>query len=225
VDPSARFVGLVRGAAGAVRLDEGALLIASHVRPALRLEDELARLDRLAAAVPAPTLDSLLRHLFASGRFGPNRADYDDPDNSFLDQVLARGVGIPITLSVLAIEVGRRIGVPLAPVGMPGHFLVRDESVPSRFVDPFNGARVIDADGCRRLFHAVAGPHAPWDTAFLVPVEGVAVLARILANLKRTYAARRDLANLAWVMRLRTQLPGPHADPVEEWSKLMAPLN
>jgi regulator of sirC expression with transglutaminase-like and TPR domain len=122
-------------------------------------------------------------------------------------------------------EVGRRIGVPIDGVGMPGHFLLRDKVDRSVFVDPYHGGRLLDADGCRALFRSVAGDRATWHEEFLDPVDKVAILARVLANLKAAYQRRRDPAGLRWVMSLRTRLPAPHADSLEEFDRLMAPLN
>lgn len=229
IDPTARFVELVHLQPAEVPLDQAALLIAAHARPRLRDDDALARevakLDTLAGGVRNPTLDGLLAHLFASGHLRPARRDYYDPRNSFLDQVLDRRIGIPITLAVVTMEVGRRVGVPLDGVGMPGHFLLRDKVDRTVFVDPYHGGRLLDASGCRDLYRAVSGDDAPWDDEYLDPVDKVAILARVLANLKAAYRRRRDTAGLRWVMTLRTRLPDPHADPLDEFARLMAPLN
>jgi regulator of sirC expression with transglutaminase-like and TPR domain len=229
IDPTARFVELVHRPAAEIPLDEAALLIAAHARPRLRdmeaLAGEVAKLDALAGGVRNPTLDGLRAHLFTNGRLRPARRDYYDPRNSFLDHVLERRVGIPITLAVVAMEVGRRVGVPLDGVGMPGHFLLRDKVDRSVFVDPYHGGRLLDAHGCRELHRAVSGDDAPWHDEYLDPVDKVAILARVLANLKAAYRRQRDTAGLRWVMALRTRLPDPHADSPDEFARLMAPLN
>jgi regulator of sirC expression with transglutaminase-like and TPR domain len=204
-------------------------MIAAHAHgdrtPDEMLAHESASLDALAAGIRNPTLDGLRSHLFTSGHFRPARHDYYDPRNSFLDEVLARRVGIPITLAVVAMEVGRRVGVPLDGVGMPGHFLLRDKVDRTVFVDPYHQGRVLDAAGCRALYRTVAGDGAAWHDEFLDPVDKVAIVARILANLKAAYHRRRDTAGLRWVMALRTRLPPPYADPPDEFARLMAPLN
>jgi regulator of sirC expression with transglutaminase-like and TPR domain len=225
IDPTARFIELVQRPAREIPLDEAALLISAHAQDDLVVGDHLAELDRVATGVRTPTLDGLISHLFASGRLGPARDDYYDPRNSFLDQVLLRRVGIPISLAVVAMEVGRRVGVPLDGVGMPGHFLLQDKVDRRVYVDPFHGGRQLDARACRRLFRSVAGADAQWRDDFLAPVDKVAILARVLGNLKAAYQRRRDLDGLRWVMRLRTQLPADHADPPAEFARLMAPLN
>src|SRR5947209_12517593 len=126
-DPTARFAELVQRPEEELPLDEGALLIAAHANPELDVEFELALLDDLAERCPAPTLDALRQHLFVDLGFTGNVDDYYDPDNSFLDQVVRRRVGLPIALSVLGIEVGRRLGLRLGGVALPGHFLLRHD--------------------------------------------------------------------------------------------------
>ena len=207
MNPAARFAELMAGPDAALPLDEAALLVAAHVRPGLDVTAELALLDRLAAGVRAPTLDSLCDHLFFDLGFAGNRTDYYDPDNSCLDQVVRRRRGIPITLSVLMLEVGRRLGVPLAGVSMPGHFLVRDKVDPGVFVDPFARGAILDAGGCERRFREVHGPDARFDPDFLEPVPRRAIAGRLLANLDAIATARADRPMLEWVTRLRTSLP------------------
>jgi regulator of sirC expression with transglutaminase-like and TPR domain len=150
-----------------------------------------------------------MRHLFgpAGVGFRGNDADYYDPRNSYLDQVLQRRVGIPITLSVVAMEVGRRLGVPMDGVGMPGHFLVRDKVDTRVFCDPFHGGRFLDTAGCERLFRATAGPDRPWFPGFLDPVPRPAIVARVLANLQGIFERGNDLARLGRVARLRLAMP------------------
>lgn len=189
-------------------MDEAALLIAAHARPGLDVDAQLARLDSLAADVTSPTLDGLRHQLFDVMGFIGNVDDYEDPDNSFLDQVLDRRTGIPITLSVLMMEVGRRIGVPLSGIGMPGHFLVRHDADPVVYVDPFAGGVVLDERGCEARFRALHGPAAPFSRAFLAPTPPLAILTRMLNNLRAIYTTRGPAHALTWVRALRTLLPG-----------------
>ncbi len=219
-----RFAALVALPDAAIPLDRTALLIAAHADPSLDVDDYLGRLDDLAASCPAPTLDRLVVHLFGSGRFAGNRDDYYDPRNSFLSDVLDRRLGIPISLSVLAMEVGRRIGVPMSGVGMPGHFLLRDKVDPTVFVDAFHGGQLLDPDGCQRLYRTVAGPGASWDVDWLEPVPRLSILARLLANLKGIFQERRDAVSLRWVLALRALLPGLEGERAE-LARLMAPYN
>src|ERR687885_2626468 len=159
MDPTARFTELVQGPEDDLPLDEAALLIAAHAQPDLDVEVELAALDGLAAGVDR-TLDGWRRHLFVDLGFSGNVKRYYDPANSFLNEVVRRRRGLPITLSVLGMEVGRRLGLRLEGVGMPGHFLLRHG--PDVYVDPFDGGRVLDRAGCVERFRAVNGRRAPF---------------------------------------------------------------
>jgi regulator of sirC expression with transglutaminase-like and TPR domain len=198
-----------------------ALLIAAHGRPGLLVETELARLDHLAEQCAVPTLDGLVAHLFTDLGFGGDRGDYYDPRNSYLDEVLSRRRGIPITLSVLTMAVGRRLGVPLEGVGMPGHFLIRDKVDPSVFVDPFHHGEILDRDGCLRVFQAVQGPDATFDDSCLQTIGPNGIAARMLANLRNVFVGQGDRGSLTWVLRLRTLLPG---SPAEEQVDLASAL-
>lgn len=201
-----RFAAWLRTPEGEAHLDEGALLVAAHARPGLDVAVWLARLDELAHSVANATSAPALAHaLFVEHGFAGNTDDYDDPRNSMLPDVLDRRLGIPITLSVLMIEIGRRRGLALHGVGMPGHFLVgtRDRDV---FVDPFHAGAVLDAAGCRDRLAALHGHSAGWDPRYLEPVGSRAILLRMLNNLERAYGGRRD-ANGVWVARLRLLFP------------------
>jgi regulator of sirC expression with transglutaminase-like and TPR domain len=202
---SARFAELVARADEEIPLDEAALLIAAHARPDLDVAAELGRLDDLAAGCKEPTLDGLTHHLFDELGFRGNAEHYQDPDNSYLDQVVRRRLGIPITLSVLTMEVGRRLGVPLDGVGMPGHFLVRHRAEPGTFLDPFGGGRLLDADGCQDIFTALGG--TGWQDSYLAPVGARAILARMLLNLQGVFLPA-SLRSAAWVLELRLTIPG-----------------
>jgi regulator of sirC expression with transglutaminase-like and TPR domain len=206
-DPGQRWHELVTGPHTGVALDEALLLVAAHAHPQLDVESQLDRLDELAARCRPPTLDGLLRLLFVEEGFTGNRADYYDPRNSYLDDVLERRTGLPITLSILTLEVGRRCGVPLAPVNLPGHFLLRDRVDPEVFVDPFNGGAVLDRRAVERL-HAAMRPGEPFGEEHLRTPGPLDILARVLANLQLVFTQRSDLEGLTWVLRLRTELPG-----------------
>jgi regulator of sirC expression with transglutaminase-like and TPR domain len=217
-----RFAALVAGLEPSIRLDEAALLVAAHAYPVLDVDRELRRVDALAEVVRTPTLDGLLRALFDEEGFAGDRSDYYDPRNSFLNDVIDRRVGIPITLSILTLEVGRRVGVPLAPVSMPSHFLLRDKVDPTLFVDPFARGARFDAGGAAARFRALQGDDAPFTTDLLEPVGARAVVARLLANLKAIYRARADRQALAWVLRLRVLVPGVPRDERRELASALA---
>jgi regulator of sirC expression with transglutaminase-like and TPR domain len=215
-----RFARMLAGPAEQLRVEEAALLIAAHAYPSLDVDAQLHRLDALAERC-GPTLDTLLRYLFVDLGFAGNRQDYFDPRNSFLNDVLDRRTGIPISLAVLAMAVGHRAGVPMVGIGMPGHFLLRDQVDHEIFVDPFTHGEILDRAGCEHAFRLVHGDEAPFDPSFLDPIGGAAIIARMLANLRATFASNGDRHSLIWVTRLRTCVPGV---PTEERAELAALL-
>jgi regulator of sirC expression with transglutaminase-like and TPR domain len=207
VDITDRFAELVRGPEQRCRLDVGALLIAAHARRDLDIDEQLARLDALAQSVPAPTLDAVTSHLFYDVGFIGDNADYSNPRNSLLDSVLDRRRGIPITLSVVLIEVARRVGVELLGVGLPGHFVVRSAVDPDVFIDPFHQT-MLDRQGCEKLFSTLHGSTARFDERFLEPVGPRAVIARMVTNLQRSFVGTGDRAGALWAQCLRVLVPG-----------------
>jgi regulator of sirC expression with transglutaminase-like and TPR domain len=214
VDALSRFRELVERPDEAVPLDEGALLVAAQGRPPVDVGAELARLDELAARCRQPTVDGLVELLFVEQGFRGDVDTYADPRNSYLPDVLDRRLGIPITLSVLAIEVGRRAGVALQGVGMPGHFLVRTSGADDApvYLDPFAGGIRLDEAGCAARYRAAVGPGPPWDPAFLAPVGPREILARMLANLRQHYLSGADAVALSWIVQWRTAIPGVEPD-------------
>ncbi|MEZ5180553.1 MAG: transglutaminase-like domain-containing protein [Acidimicrobiales bacterium] len=139
-------------------LGEGCLLIASHLGHPMSVDEGLDRLDALAAGAlvasggeaPVP-LEDVVEHLFATVGFRGDRASYGDVRNSLLPEVLQRRRGIPITLSVVLLEVAGRLGAPAVGVGMPGHFLVGDPAHGDRWFDCFDGGAPLDLAGARPL--------------------------------------------------------------------------
>lgn len=205
-----RFRELVTGPADelAAAFDEAVLLVAAHAQPGLDIPAYRARLDELAAACATPTLDQVLHRLFVVEGFRGNESDYYDPRNSYLNEVLDRRLGIPITLGIVMMEVARRLAIPMAGVPMPGHFLVRLQAEPEFLIDAFASGQVLTPADCEERFRAVHGPDVPFDPAFLEPMDAHAVLSRLLANLRHIHAHRQDSQGLEWVLRLRTMLPG-----------------
>lgn len=188
-----------------VELDRSLLLVAAHDHE-LDVEAELLRLDALAAGVDERTVDGVRDHLFGRVGFLGDRETYDAADNSHLDRVLERRRGMPILLSVVMIEVARRLGVGIDGVGAPGHFLVRSRSEPHRFFDPFAGGVELSADDCRAR-HEAAG-FGPWDDAHLEPVGPLPIVARVLNNLLAGHRRRQARSAAATVASLATMLPG-----------------
>ncbi|MDQ1468212.1 MAG: hypothetical protein QOH10_2627 [Actinomycetota bacterium] len=211
MDPRERFVAAVNLPAAELPLDVAALCIAAHAHPGLDIDAWCSRLDDLAARSEAADFDALAVHLFERECFAGNIEDYEDPENSFLDSVIDRRVGIPITLSVLMISVGRRLGIDVQGVGMPGHFLVLDGERGDVWCDPFHGGARLDAVGCRRRFDLLYGGALPFQAAFLAPTPPTAIVARMLANLERGKLAT-DPVQRAWMCGLHLDIPGITAE-------------
>jgi regulator of sirC expression with transglutaminase-like and TPR domain len=207
VDARERFVAAVNQPGPDLPLDVAALCIAALAHPGLDIDAALARLDALAARCPDATFDALRQHLFVQEGFVGNLDRYDDPENSFLDSVLDRRRGIPISLSVLMIAVGRRLDVDVQGVGMPGHFLVLDAARGDVWCDPFHAGKVLDVDGCRRQFELVYGGALAFQRSFLAPTPPHAIVARMLANLERGELAK-DPVQRAWMCELHLAIPG-----------------
>ncbi len=198
-----------------VPLDRAALAIASHCRAGPVDEAAaLAELDRLGAAVRKPTPDAVVDLLFSQEGFGPNRGRFADPANSYLDLVVSRRLGIPITLAVVAIEVARRGGVVLHGVGMPGHFLVGTPD-PEVFIDAFDGC-IIDRAGAAAIFARFESRQA-FDDSFLQPTPPEAILLRMLNNLRTLHLRQPDAPSMLAVLELLTRLPDC---PPEEFIRL-----
>ncbi len=224
VDAAERFRALVASVDEEPPLDEGALLIAATAT-GIDVDMWLTRLDELAAAALAfeycRTPAGLARVLFVDWAFAGNTADYDDPRNSFLPEVIDRRLGLPIALSVLMIEVGRRIGVGLHGVGMPGHFLVGVTGAPDEFVDPFHAGATLDRAGCRARFVAMYGTQARFAEHFLDPTGSRLILLRMITNLQHAYARRRSPeARLA--ARLRLAFPEIPPEERERTAEVLA---
>jgi len=210
MDPALRaFRDLV--AASDVDLARAALAIAAIEHPDLRPADHLARLDELAvrsgaAALlrPRARLDRLRAFLFAEEGFRGNADDYYDPRNSCLNDVLDRRLGIPITLALVTIEVGRRVGLALDGVGLPGHFVVGARfGADVLLLDAFGGGELVDRGGAEALAARAMGRPVRLRAAHFAAVSGRQIVARMLRNLQGAYARRRAWGKtLAVVERL-----------------------
>ncbi len=186
-----------------IELAPAALAIARTEYPDLDVAHYLARLDALAARVQAglrsnptarETITLLNRVLFDDEGLRGNRDDYYDPRNSFLNDVLDRRLGIPITLSLVYLEVARRVGFPLAGTGMPGHFLLKHYDMLSGeiIIDPFNRGRVLTADDCIQRLKQIYRGEIEMQPEFLHPVTHRQILTRMLNNLRQIYFTQRN---------------------------------
>jgi regulator of sirC expression with transglutaminase-like and TPR domain len=213
MDPSLRaFADLAHAADAEIDLGLAALTVARVEYPDLVPAKYLDRLDDLARRVgaggardPRTALDRLRKFLFDAEGFRGNADDYYDPRNSCLNDVLDRGLGIPITLSVLIIEVGRRLGLRIDGIGLPGHFVV-SVHVGSReiLLDPFDGGSVLTVERAAAVVSRAVGRPVQLAEAHWAPCTKRQILIRMLRNLKTCYAQRESWEQtLAVIDRLR----------------------
>jgi len=215
MSPSARerFAQLVSGPEEELDLAEAALLIAQEEHPEIDVAAYLRQLDALAAAVrarlpesPAPTeiIQELNAQLFREEGLSGNESEYYDPRNSFLNEVLDRKRGIPITLSVVYLEVGRRLGLPLVGVGFPGHFLVKYASADGDLVlDPFAGGISLsraELEQRLRKMYGEGNPFLSQISQLLTSTSKKEILVRMLRNLKGIYLQQSDFARALAVL-------------------------
>lgn len=194
-------------------LARAALLVAKEEYPQLSAELYLARLDQVSEEVrdrlgeetaPLVILTELLHTLYERRKFDGNRESFHDPRNSFLNDVLDRGVGVPLTLGIVVLEVGWRLGIPVEGVKFPGHFLVRyqGEEFPL-LIDPFNGGAIHFEDGAQEILDQLYGGTVQLQPAFLRTASKRDVLVRMLTNMKGLYVRVGDHTRaLAAVERL-----------------------
>jgi regulator of sirC expression with transglutaminase-like and TPR domain len=221
--PRDEFARAAGAAADEIDLAAAALWIAAEEVPGLDVPAYLARLEALAGALaPAWPADAALalrvaclnRFLFEEQGFRGNTADYYDPRNSYLNEVIDRKLGIPITLSIVYIAVARHLGLDARGISFPGHFLVKCLGAEGYVVvDAFAGAALSRSE-CQERLGAVAGREVALDPALhLRAATGSEVLVRTLSNLKQIYLARGDLAGtLSCVDRILLLTPD---DPLE----------
>jgi regulator of sirC expression with transglutaminase-like and TPR domain len=204
-----------------INLAEAALLCAQDAYPELDIPDTIKRIDGLAETLrrrlPADfstthRLLALNNYLFQELGFSGDAENYYDPRNSFLNDVLARKTGIPITLSILYIEIGTRLGLKLKGVSFPGHFLVKIRVTGGELVlDPFDGGRSLSEEDLRERLARFTGEEAAQTLPleeFLESASPRQILARLLRNLKAIYLEAKDLDRALTVMnRLVILLP------------------
>jgi regulator of sirC expression with transglutaminase-like and TPR domain len=190
-----RFLEVVRGTDDEIDLAEAALWIAAESVPDVNVAEYCQRLDELAEAVrqriescrdDRHRVSVLNEFLFHERGFRGNPENYYDPRNSYLNDVLDRTTGIPITLSIIWIAVARRLGMDARGIGFPGHFLAMLDSAPPILIDAFSG-RLVDEAECRKRLRDDAGANVPFDSSMLVPATSRQILARVLRNLKQIH--------------------------------------
>src|SRR5688572_11907859 len=201
-------------AAGA-ELGPASLTIARIEYPALEPQRYLDLLDEMgeraaqrlgsSAISSSETIQAFNEYLYDEERFGGNREQYDDPRNSFLNEVLDRRTGIPITLAVVYLEVARRAGLTITGVNFPGHFLLRAPggmAGDDLIIDPFHGGALLSEFDCRQLLRNHVGDEAAFDRSLLAPATRHDIVVRMLVNLKRLYVRMRSFPQARFISTL-----------------------
>jgi regulator of sirC expression with transglutaminase-like and TPR domain len=205
--------------AGGEELATAALTIARVEYPSLAIDAHLGELARMGqeaaervARADGDRLESIRifnEYLYDEQGFVGNRDRYDDPRNSFLNEVLERRTGIPITLAVVYLEIARRAGLRVAGVNFPGHFLLRASDEASRheksefiIIDPFHGGALLSETDCRELLRQHVGDEAAFDRSLLEPATRHQIIVRMLVNLKRLYVRMRSFPQARFISHL-----------------------
>ncbi len=193
-----------------IRLDEAALLLARTEYPSLDIAKQLARLDALAARAecdpslsPDANIANLNQLLFEAEHFAGNEDEYDDPRNSYLNEVLDRKLGIPITLSLVYQEVARRRGLPIVGVGFPGHFLAKYVTPAGEILlDPYHRGVIVSLQECEEKLKAQFGEDAEFRPLYLATASNKQILSRMLTNLKGSYFRRKEFAQVLTMIEM-----------------------
>ena len=189
-----------------IDLAVAALLIAKDEYPDLDIHNHLKKIDKLAQKVSGQltifhkrSILTMIQQinvvLFEQEGFYGNLRDYYDPRNSFLNEVLDRRTGIPITLSLVYIEIGKRLGLDFFGIGFPGHFIVKCfYQGNSLLIDPFHQGRILEEEDCQKQFQEVYGNNVEFLSSSLDILSKRSILCRILVNLKMIYLKRKDFS-------------------------------
>ncbi|HEX7665593.1 MAG TPA: tetratricopeptide repeat protein [Polyangiaceae bacterium] len=205
----------------------GAALIARDVYPEVDVTTLLGRLDDLAAPLAAAAFadrpahgqaDGLAHYMYDTCGFTGNEADYYDPKNSLLPDVLDRRLGIPISLALVYCELAKRAGISAQGVAFPGHFLVRIDAKDEEplLVDPFFGGRALDDAALKKILARVTGDDRPILPSYLEPAGKRGWLVRMLVNLRAIYLSRNDLARAMLAVDRLICLTPDAAEPLRE---------
>jgi regulator of sirC expression with transglutaminase-like and TPR domain len=235
-----------------IDLARGALLIAKTAYPDLDESYYLQRLNQMAAKVETDgkavknsvdIIPRLNRLLFDEEKLCGNSENYYDPDNSFLNQVLDRKLGIPLTLSLIYIEVARRIKLDIQGIGLPGHFITALNHASGRiFIDPFYRGEIRTLDDCQEIARKHLGVSGTYNPNWLEPVSRKEFLARMLRNLKLIYAQKNNdvmlFRMIHWILALQPESPvelreratlyeamGNPARAIEDWERFITSVS
>jgi regulator of sirC expression with transglutaminase-like and TPR domain len=214
-----------------IDLSRAALLMGRFEYPDLDVPAYEGRLDSLAMKASRLITQrplspvALAEYLFDTLGFAGNEGDYLDPRNSFLNEVLERRLGIPITLSVLYVEVARRLGMDARGVGLPGHFIVRvNDERGIIYLDPFHRGAQMTLEDCVERVRTVTKDQLPFDPAYLNPVGARYILMRMLNNLKNVYTNANDYERARHIVERLLALSPDNLDEVRNLGLLYSAL-
>lgn len=233
--PRARLVDLLRRPDTEIDLSEASLLIAAQESPELDVRGYLVRLDEMGRALrarlddeqrPERAVMALNHYLFQELGFRGNTEEYYDARNSYLNEVLDRRTGIPITLSLVYIEVARRAGISVEGVGLPGHFVVRVQT-PARglLVDPFHGGMLLSEKDCQERLDRIFSGKVKLEPRMLRPCGNKDMIERVLRNLKAIHLRDEDTARALRVVDLLVALQPGSAEDLRDRGVLYASLD
>lgn len=217
-----------------IDLIRAALVIARTEYPDLDIEAYASRVTDLSRRVaslapdltPQRTLKALNEVLFGEMKLRGNRDDYYDPRNSFLNDVFDRGLGIPITLAIVYMEVARRVGFSLSGVGMPGHFLLKHYSNEGELlIDCFDCGHIVTRQDCQSKLDEIYSGEMKLRPEFLHPISRRQILLRMLNNLKTVYLSTRNFRKALAVSDLVLVLYPRSAEDVKQRALLRYSMN
>ncbi len=219
---------LLSGRSDALDLDRAALELATIEYPQLDIGAFLQLLDSYAVELAGRLREGSLgfqfvaetnHYLFSELGFTGNAKNYYDPRNSCLNEVLTARTGIPITLSLIYMEIARRLAKPVYGVGLPGHFVVQyDDGEFSSFIDPFHGGSLLSSAECFDLARRSSGEQIPDDPKFLARVDKRHIIQRMINNLRSVYFFRRAFAKALKVLDLLIEANPQSADEYKQRS-------
>ncbi|MGK7882661.1 MAG: SirB1 family protein [Crocosphaera sp.] len=206
-----------------INLAKAALVYAKYEYPRLEIEDYLITLDIISQRIkddleqelyPLKVIKTINKYLFKDLGFKGNTNNYYDPSNSYLNEVIDKKTGIPISLSVIYLEIAKRLNFPMVGIGMPGHFLIRPEfENVGIFVDVFNQGEILFKEDCQIKLQEIYQQPVTIEDHLLTPVSNQQILGRMLTNLKYIYLNRQEYPKMLRIIELLLQLFPNH--PVE----------
>ncbi len=206
-----------------INLAKAALIYAKYEYPRLEIKEYLNILDTIAGKIqnslpdnlyPLNVIKAINSYLFKDLKFIGNTNNYYDPRNSYFNEVIDRKTGIPITLSVVYLEIAKRLNFPMVGIGMPGHFIIRPEFKDvGIFVDVFNQGEILFKEDCELKLQEIYQKSVKLEPHFLTPISNQQILGRMLTNLKYIYLNRQEYPKMLRIIELLLQLFPNH--PIE----------